>query len=142
MAGVLAVTLSSCGSPTDAPLPAHIVAHRPPTRKDIIEAVLASQAVKLTVHPSCQDVGSEKTDTTIGGYLSGFLAELGNQDETNWLETKVEPARTAAGVPVWRAELMVRHSAKEDEWGWGVRFDVRQDDQTVVPQSFMCVGAG
>ena len=103
---------------------------------------MASQAVKLTVHPSCQGVGSEETDTTIGAYLSGFLAELGNRDETNWLDTKVESARTTEDVPVWRAELMVRHSAKEDEWGWGVRFDVRQDNGTVVPESFMCIGAG
>jgi hypothetical protein len=142
-AGMVIASLLACTSPPPpATTPGHLVAHRPPTRKDVIEAVLASQAVKLTVHPACAGVGTEATDTTIGGYLSGFLAELEDGNAKNWLETKVVDAQTAAGAAVWRCELTIRHAAGEDEWGWGVRFDVRQDDGRVVLDSFVCTGAG
>ena len=118
-----------------------MVEHRPPARKDVIEAVLASEAVKLTVHSSCMGVGTEATDATIGAFLSGFLAEL-EDGGRNWLETSVVEAQSEAGVAVWRAELIVRHSSPEDEWGWGVRFDVRRADGVVDPESFLCIGAG
>lgn len=141
-AGILALALAGCSRPADVPASPHVVAHRPPTRKDVIAAVMASQSIELTVHPSCNRIGTDETDTTIGAYLSGFLAEFENKDAGNWLETKVDTAQSDTGVPVWRSEMIIRHSAGEDEWGWGVRFDVRQDDGAVVPSSFVCIGAG
>jgi hypothetical protein len=133
------VGCSGSGEPGSAS--PHVVEHRPPSRKDVIEAVLASEAVKLTVHSSCMGVGTEATDDTIGAFLSGFLAEFENGG-SNWLETSVVEAQSEAGVAVWRAEVIVRHSALEDEWGWGVRFDVRRADGVVDPESFLCIGAG
>lgn len=137
----LCMVLALGGCARGAP-DAYVVAHRPPGGKDVIAAVLASESVKLSVHPSCEGVGTEAADATIGEYLSGFLSELSSPDGGNWLETSVENARSAAGVDIWRAQLFVRHSEGEDEWGWGVRFDIRQADGAVDPQSFQCLGAG
>ena len=140
--GIALFALVSCGgagvSDTMSP---HVVEHRPPSRKDVIEAVLANESVRLTVHSSCMGVGTEATDSTIGAYLSGFLAELAN-DDRNWLETSAVEAESTTGVAIWRAEFIIRHASTEDEWGWGVRFDVRRDDGVVEPQSFLCIGAG
>mgnify|MGYP001567442236 CR=1 FL=1 len=139
--GIALFVLVSCGGAGGSDTISHVVEHRPPSRKDVIEAVLANEAVRLTVHSSCMGVGTEATDSTIGAYLSGFLAELADGDR-NWLETSVVEAESDAGVAIWRAEFIIRHASVEDEWGWGVRFDVRRDDGVVDPQSFLCIGAG
>ena len=115
------------------------IRHKPPERKDVIEAVLASYAVPLGVHSSCKDIGTNVDDKTIGAYLSGFLAELEKPEDRNSIATRITEAD---GKAVWRCELMIRHAAGDDEWGWGVRFDIRQSDGKVVPESFVCLGAG
>jgi hypothetical protein len=118
------------------------IRHKPPERKDVIEAAMASHDVPLSVNSSCANVGTTQGDATIGAYLAGFLAELAKPGEKNWLEAKVASEKDATGAAVWRCEMTIRHSAGEDEWGWGVRFDIRQSDGRVVPASFVCTGAG
>src|SRR5687767_3931536 len=118
------------------------IRNKPPQRKDVIETVMASHAVPLSVNSSCANVGTTPGDATIGAYLSGFLKEFENSGAKNWLETKVNEAKDARGNAVWRCEFTVRHSAGEDEWGWGVRFDVGQADGRVIPESFICTGGG
>lgn len=137
------VCFLGCRSAHDAGPPgAFTLGHKPPERKDVIEAVLASHDVPLSVSPSCSGVGTKAGDKTIGAYLSGFLAELSKPGEKNWLDTQITSVNDAAGKPVWRCDLTIRHSAGEDEWGWGVRFDIAQADGRVVPQSFICTGGG
>jgi hypothetical protein len=138
---VLFVAVGCAGAGDTETIGPHVVEHRPPSRKDVIAAVLAHESVSLAVHASCMGVGTETTDSTIGAYLSGFLAELADGDR-NSLETSVVEAQSDAGVAIWRAELIVRHASADDEWGWGVRFDVRRDDGVVDPRSFLCIGAG
>jgi hypothetical protein len=125
-----------------APSAAVYVAHQPPTAKDVIDAVIASGNVPLTVSPSCANAGTEPSDTTIGQYLAGFLAELSAPDKKNWIETKIEPGRSAAGEAVTVSSLMIRHEDGDDRWGWGVQFQVRTSDRLVLTESFSCVGAG
>ncbi|HYI93740.1 MAG TPA: hypothetical protein VEX68_09375 [Bryobacteraceae bacterium] len=115
------------------------IRHKPPERKDVIEAVLASYAVPLSTHSSCKDIGTDADDKTIGAYLSGFLSELEKPEDRNSIATSIAEAD---GKSVWRCELIIRHAAGDDEWGWGVRFDIRQSDGQVVPESFVCLGAG
>jgi hypothetical protein len=115
------------------------IRHKPPERKDVIEAVLASYAVPLSTHSSCKNVGTDVDDKTIGAYLSGFLAELEKPGDRNSIATRVTEADNKT---LWRCELMIRHAAGDDEWGWGVRFDIRQSDGKVIPESFVCLGAG
>jgi hypothetical protein len=126
----------------DATSSAVHVAHRPPTAKDVIDAAVASAAVPLTVSSTCTKAGTEPTDATIGRYLAGFLAELSSPDKKNWIETRVEPGRSADGEDVSVCTLTIRHEDGDDRWGWGVRFQVRSSDGLVLDTSFTCVGAG
>jgi len=118
------------------------VAHLPPTPKDVIEAAIASGGVRLRTSANCANVGTEPSDETIGRYLAGFLAELNARDKKNWIETKIEPGRTAAGEDVSVCTLTLRHEDGDDRWGWGVQFKVRSSDGLVLADSFSCVGAG
>ena len=109
----------------------------PPTPKDVIDALLASSDVPLSVDPSCGTAGTEPGDKTIGRYVSGFLAELSNPEARNAIETSMEPQ---SGV--WLCRVMIRHAQGEDIWRWGVQFSVRQKDGVVDRASFRCLGAG
>ena len=121
---------------------AFVVAHRPPTAKDVIDAVLASATVELAVSPTCDNVGTEPTDRTLGRYLAGFMAEMAREDTTNWIETEVAQGVAADGQPIWVCKLTLRHRDPVDRWGWGVMFHVRQRDGAVLDTSFTCTGAG
>lgn len=141
--------LASCGtSPTPAgqgtrPALSEVhVASQPPSAKDLIEAVMASGSVSLNVSPTCRNVGTEPSDTTLGRYLAGFMAELSSPDKKNWIETQVESGTSAAGEPVSICTLTLRHVDGDDRWGWGVRFHVRKSDGLVLNDSFTCTGAG
>lgn len=155
---VLLMAMSvSCSSPPEqtaappasAPAPQAVAPARqplrissPPSRKDVIDAVLSSASLPLSTSPTCSNVGTEPADATIGRYLAGFMAALSSPDKKNWIETKVEPGRSAAGEPASVCTLILRHQDGDDEWGWGVRFHVRSSDGLVLPDSFTCVGAG
>jgi hypothetical protein len=132
--------LAACGRAPDPP--GIHVAHRPPTSKDLIEAVLASQAVSLQVSSTCHNAGTEPSDATVGRYLAGFLAEMSAPEKKNWIETASEAGSSANGEPVWICNLTLRHIDGDDRWGWGVRFQVRQSDGMVLADSFSCTGAG
>jgi len=132
---------SAKGAPAAQVAPV-VVAHRPPTKKDVIDAVLASAAVELAVSPTCNNVGTEPADRTIGRYLAGFMAEMSREDAHNWIETSVEPGPAADAEPVWICRLTLRHRDNVDRWGWGVMFRVRQRDGLVLEKSFVCTGSG
>jgi len=121
--------------------PVH-VAHQPPTPKDVIDAVIASGSVPLSVSPTCANVCTEPSDATIGRYLAGFLAEMSASEKKNWIETKIEPGKSASGEEVSICTLTLRHQDGDDRWGWGVRFHVRSSDGLVLASSFTCTGAG
>jgi len=155
---VAAAALVACGSPrtsgpasgvllkslraVDVQPPEIHIAHRPPMPKDVIEAVIASGNVPLTVSASCRNAGTEPSDATIGRYLAGFLAEMSSPDKKNWIETSIEPGKSDAGEPGSMCTLTLRHEDGDDRWGWGVRFFVRSSDGLVLSSSFACVGAG
>jgi hypothetical protein len=144
---LMLLAAASCGPNVEttpvvaAPAAVH-VAHQPPSAKDVLEAAIASGNVPLKVSATCANVGTEPSDATIGRYLAGFLAELSSPQRKNWIETKVEPGRSAAGEPVSICTLTVRHEDGDDRWGWGVQFHVRSSDSLVLADSFTCVGAG
>jgi hypothetical protein len=126
----------------DAPSTVVRVTHRPPLSKDVIEAVLASASVPLTVSPTCHNVGTEPSDATIGRYLAGFMAEMSEANVSNSVQTSVEPGESESDGAIWICRLTLRHSDADDVWGWGVQFHVRQKDGQVLPDSFVCTGAG
>jgi hypothetical protein len=118
------------------------IAHQPPSAKDVIDAVIASGSVALSVSPTCRNVGTEPSDATIGRYLAGFMAELSSPDKKNWLETQIEAGTSAKGEPASICRLTLRHVDGDDRWGWGVQFLVRKSDGLVLVDSFTCTGAG
>jgi len=142
---VLAAASCSAGVETQPPAtaaPGVRIAKMPPSAKDVLEAALASANVPLKSSTHCAGAGTEPSDATIGRYLAGFLAELSAPDKKNWIETKVEPGRSAAGEPVSICTVTLRHEDGDDRWGWGVQFHVRSSDGLVLADSFSCVGAG
>jgi hypothetical protein len=105
-------------------------------------AAIASGSLPLSVSPTCANVGTEPSDSTVARYLAGFLAELSSPAKKNWIETKIEPGRSPAGEAVSVCTLTLRHEDGDDRWGWGVRFEVRSSDGLVLNDTFSCVGAG
>lgn len=114
----------------------------PPTNKEVLQYLMRNLGVPLSVHSSCEGVGTSADDLTIGDYLSGFLAEYANPGGENWLEISADPATTASGEAVWASKVMIRRKDAEDIFGWGVGFQMSSADRSVVPDSFRCVGGG
>jgi hypothetical protein len=114
----------------------------PPSSKEILRAVLANQDVSLTVDSSCSGVGTDSTDTNIGDYISGFLAEQKNGQGKNWLDVSVHAAPPAGTEPMWQCAVVIRHVDGEDRWGWGVSFLMKAGDHAVVRSSLRCTGSG
>jgi hypothetical protein len=131
--------LMSCGARQSGPSPFRL-RHLPPTPKDVIEAVLANSQAPLS-DSSCRGFGTESTDTTVGRYLAGYLAELSNQDAHNAITTSVAP-KTEGAEKLYVCRLMIRHAQGEDVWSWGVQFSAKQSDGAIVANSIQCVGAG
>jgi hypothetical protein len=118
------------------------IAHLPPKPKDVIEALLRSSDISLSVDPSCNAVGTDASDRTVGRYISGFLSEQSTPKGKNWIDIATEPSKSASGERVWRCRVIIRHEDGDDRWGWGVQFDVDERNGTVIKSSFRCLGAG
>jgi hypothetical protein len=114
----------------------------PPTRKEIVRALLASQDVSLAVDSSCSGVGTEPADANIGDYISGFLAEQNSDKGKNWLDIVTKRASVPGAEPAWTCDVVIRHVDGEDRWGWGVSFQMKAKDHSIVKTSFRCTGSG
>lgn len=114
----------------------------PPSDKDLIHALIRSAEVPLTVDPSCRFVGTERSDGTIGRYLSGFLAAMGEPDHNNSIQTSLIEGPEGVASAFWTARVMLGQNAGELVWQWGVEFHVSKRDGTVDAASFRCLGAG
>lgn len=126
------------------PAPAHPVRieHLPPSDKDLIHALIRSAEVPLTVDPSCRFAGTERSDSTIGRYISGFLAALDDPSNSNSILTSLVDGPGGGASPLWTARVMIGQNAGELVWQWGVEFSVSKRDGTVDAASFRCLGAG
>jgi hypothetical protein len=112
----------------------------PPTRKEVIRALLSLQDVSLSSDSSCSNVGTNPKDSNIGDYISGFLAEQ-NDKGKNWLDIQTKRA-SGAPEPAWECGVVIRHVDGDDRWGWGVSFQMRGKDHSVVKGSIRCTGSG
>ena len=134
------------GAKTTAPGPEPAseirISRLPPKPKDVVEALLRSSEVSLSVDSSCNGVGSDPGDKTIGRYVSGLLAEQADSRGKNWIETTIDPDKDAAGEDIWRCNVVIRHVDGDDRWGWGVQFAVKQKDGVVLRNSYRCTGGG
>lgn len=134
--------LVGCAPKPGTPPSAYRVRSLPPAPKEVLAALLSLSGTPLSVSPLCAGAGTEAGDTTLGQYLSGFLAELSRQEAANAITTSVEEGKTAQGVAVYVCRVMIRHAEGEDIWSWGVEFSVRASDGTVLPETVNCLGAG
>lgn len=114
----------------------------PPSDKDLIHALIRSAEVPLSVDASCRFAGTERTDRTIGRYISGFLAALDDPGTNNSVQTSLVDGPGGGDSPVWIARVMLGQNAGELVWQWGVEFHVSKRDGTVDAASFRCLGAG
>ncbi len=137
-AALLSAIAVGC-TPGATPLgaPAVYVSHLPPTKADIIEALVQSSDIPVSVHWSCPSTGGD--DSTIGRYVSNRLSSL-ERDATNWVEVRTVSRRAPTGM-YWKSTVIF-HSALDREWlsSYGVEFLVRQRDGAVIPSSFTCPG--
>ncbi|MBB6096266.1 hypothetical protein HNQ60_005188 [Povalibacter uvarum] len=119
--------------------PAHVATRQPlagpPDRGLVLRVLLANLRIPLSSHASCKDIGTLPSDTTVGDYIAGFMAE--QTTGQNSITTEC-PARTGHG---YQCEVYLKHSDGDDEWGWGVGFEIAED-ATLVPGSMRCLGAG
>lgn len=115
----------------------------PPTAKEMIRAVLDMQDVSLSAGRFCDGVGTDFTDRNVGDYISGMLAQIGDQKGKNWIQTSARPGTLPdTGEAVWECEVTVRRIKGEEVMNWGVRFKLKASDRSLVNGSIMCIGAG
>lgn len=135
---LLSAWSAACAS---QPQPRHDAAfhvrHLPPADRDVFEALLTIGGLELT-HPTCQDVGRDKSDTTVGAYLSGFLIEMDKATGGNYLAIE----HVSESAESWIVRALLRHSEGDDRWSWGVEFGISKRDGAVDPRSLRCIGAG
>lgn len=107
-----------------------------PDSGSILRLLLAEGQYPLSRHDSCKDVGTRPDDQTIGDYLAGFLAEQG--DGTNSITADC-PAKNAAS---YECEVYLKHADGDDQWAWGVSFEISKSAGAIVDGSVRCLGAG
>jgi hypothetical protein len=136
LAALLAMPAASCMMSRPTATPEIRVRHLPPDAQDIIEALLRSESVPLTVHPSCTGAGRDE-DQTIGRYIGRLLAERYHYDNwanrKNWIDVTIASDQSGG---VWRSSVVI-HAGDGD--GGGVEFEVRQSDGLVLANSFRCL---
>src|SRR3954454_11022024 len=95
-ATVLSIFMGACVAERAEVTPEVHVRHLPPDKTDLIEALIRSESIPLTVDASCKDV-SDVGDGTVGRYTSSLISYL-KEGETNWVEVTVVPRRGPAGM--------------------------------------------
>jgi hypothetical protein len=116
-----------------------------PDKKKILSLLFENMDVPLSVDPSCNGVGTAFQDATIGQYLSGFWAHHTDKDGSNYLKIEIAPKERANNtVAGWEARILIHrfHPEAEEIWAWGVSFEIRGSDHTVMRETFRCLGAG
>jgi hypothetical protein len=103
-----------------------------PDTEEIIDVLFRSEAVPMSVHPSCRAISEAEGFETIGAFVSASLARQ-TEGGANWTRAQIR-AVEEPGEMLWRAEVTFRGSLKER----GVDFLIRPSTRRVVPESFEC----
>lgn len=103
-----------------------------------LRGALQLRDVPLHVHATCKDAAPNADDKTIGDYLAGFLAAQG--DGVNTVQSGCKPLPGTSGAQ--RCEVWLKHRDKDDEWAWGLRFDMDAAGRRARPGSVRCLGSG
>lgn len=131
---LMPVLLAGCVAGRSSGPPEVRVSHLPPDEADILEALIRSEGVPLSVHPLCQEIAGTAKDQTIGRYVAGLLATHGPGTE-NWLGVYTQDTFEDGH---WIATFLSISGTEDDPYHWGVEFLIRQSDGLVIPGSFRC----
>lgn len=111
--------------------------HSPPTKTDIIEALMASARIELT-DSSCRGAGTDPSDKTVGEYISGLVVDLSDPEAKNYLEIE----KPTSARDSWSIQLMIRSIKGGDILARGMEFTIHKSDGQVDSRSFRCRGGG
>jgi hypothetical protein len=103
-----------------------------PDTKEVIDVLFRSEAVPMSVHPSCQAIAEVEGLETIGAFVGALLARQIEGYE-NWTKVWLHSA-DGPDEMLWRAEVTFRGSLKEP----GVEFLIRPSTGRVILDSFKC----
>lgn len=128
-----------------------------PTSKDVIYLFMQNSDILLSEGQLCEGMGTKPEDTTVGDYISGFLAyhDPNYENETpfrykstpkgNYINVEVEQGRKS-GIQEkhWQVTFQIGHYDLESNniWKQGVSFIILDKDWVVLRDSFICIGAG
>jgi hypothetical protein len=116
------------------------VAHLPPDRTDILEALILSESASLVSVPNCAWT-EEAEERTVGRYLAGLFTgpyqSYTDEPGENWIEIATAPEPGGAGA-LWRSRVLVHAGARQAQ---GLEVLIRQSDGLVLANSFRCVQA-
>ena len=123
--------------------PTENIAAPAPTTKQILQVLFDALDTPLSISETCAGVGTEANDHTIGDFIAGFMAEMGARTGHHWIEIAAEPTRAIDGHPVWQCRVILRRQHGEEEWGWGVGFQLdNPPPYTLLKASLRCLGSG
>ncbi len=134
LAALLWTLLAGCSMGRSTDLSELRVSHLPPDETDILEALIRSEGVPLTVHPLCQEIAGTAEDKTIGRFVAGLLATQ-VQGRQNSISVTVQEAFQDGD---WMASIVFSSGDAGDPYHWGVEFQVRRSDGLVIQDSFRC----
>jgi hypothetical protein len=112
----------------------------PPTPKQALQLLIRNHDVPLDVDASCAGVGTDFSDQSIGDYLSGFLAELSGPQSS--ITAMCGPRREGGTAGPWPCDVLLGHAEGDEEWRWGVHFDVDAASGSLIRSSVRCTGMG
>jgi hypothetical protein len=134
-AATLSLGVASCAAELpDASLEEVQVRHIPPSETDLLEALLRSASIPLSVHPLCEELAGSAGSRSIARYVAAILAEQGPHT-VNRLDVY------SVGYDLFDYSLVTflpLGGTEEDPQLWGLEFRIRQSDGRVLPDSFRC----
>jgi hypothetical protein len=107
-----------------------------PDRDSILRVLLSATDYRLSRHESCKSAATQPDDQTIGDYLAGFMAEQGSGSNS------ISARCPSSGSSSHQCEVYLQHADGDDQWAWGVGFQIAIKDGALVDGSVRCLGAG
>ena len=116
--------------------------------KEALGYLLNSHKIPLTVNSSCETVGMDFTDKTIGDFTSGMLSQFvyaKGENSKNWISGVCRDGhRTSKIKPIRDCEITFHQARLEEEvlWSWGFKFSADKRNSTIIRSTLQCVAAG
>ena len=129
---LLAVTAGAC---TAAPPNSGAELRMVPDTEEVLDVLFRSEAVPMSVHPSCQRIADRKGVATIGAFVATLLARQ-VEGGGNWTSVSLS-GEAGPEEMLWRIAVTFRGNSKSP----GVDFLIRPSTRRVIPESFRCRSA-